>query len=313
METLFRIRHAAKLAGISPGLLRAWERRYQLVQPKRTDSGYRVYSPEDIELLSAAVRLVGAGHSISEVARLEAGAIRQAASELGAAPALPATLPPAELPPAIRDAAIQAALQAIEQFDRERVEQALLPVLTLGGLSPAVACEELLIPLLRAIGDAWERGTMSVAAEHFGSALVRAKLLQYLQYLVRPGRGPRLVCACPEEERHEGGLLSFAVQAASAGWHIVYLGAATPFADAAETARRLDAEAVALSVTSEQVNVPALAARVKEFTTRHARPRVLLGGRRAVADREALERAGAIVAENPRLALESLLPRAAPR
>src|SRR5690242_115142 len=84
MEVVFRIRHAAKMAGISPGLLRAWERRYRLVQPRRTASGYRVYSPEDVELLSAAARLVSAGHSISEVARLSGASIRRQADQLPA-------------------------------------------------------------------------------------------------------------------------------------------------------------------------------------------------------------------------------------
>jgi MerR family transcriptional regulator, light-induced transcriptional regulator len=311
---VFRIRHAAKLAGISPGLLRAWERRYGLVEPRRTDSGYRVYSAKDVELLTAAARLVDAGHSIGEIARLGPAAIKQAAGKLApAAPAVPAggDPSPAEVPSAVAGPAIEAALHAIERFDRERFEEALLPVLALGALPPPVACAEVLMPLLRAIGDAWERGTLSVAHEHFGSGLVRAKIVQYLQYLARPEAGdrPQVVCACPEEERHEGGLLAFAVHAAASGWQVVYLGANTPLAEALVTAARLRARALALSITSEATDVRALAAQLRDFTRKHARPRILAGGRAARAHREVLERAGVMVADDARAPLDPLLAR----
>jgi DNA-binding transcriptional MerR regulator/methylmalonyl-CoA mutase cobalamin-binding subunit len=302
------------MAGISPGLLRAWERRYGLVKPRRTESGYRVYSSEDIELLSAAARLVESGHSISEIARLAPTEIKKAAGDLAALTDGPAPIAQGhQVQRAAVDAAVEGALRAIERFDRERFEDALLPVLTLGALPPDAACEEVLVPLLRAIGDAWERGTMSVAAEHFGSALVRAKILQYLQYLGRPGQGPRLVCACPEQERHEGGLLAFAVHAAASGWRIVYLGANTPLSDATDTAVRLEAEALALSITSEAVDVPALISTLGEFARGHARPRLIAGGRVAIAHREELERAGVIVGEQARVALQELQTESASR
>jgi MerR family transcriptional regulator, light-induced transcriptional regulator len=296
------------MAGISPGLLRAWERRYGLIEPKRTDSGYRVYSPQDVELLSAAARLVGAGHSISEVARLGPEEIRRAAGQLEArAPG--ETLPVAPGLEGLRtaiDAAIRGAMQAIEHFDRERFEDALLSVMGLGALPPAAACEEVLLPLLRAIGDAWERGTMSVAAEHFGSALVRAKILGYLQYLARPGQGPRMVCACPEQERHEGGLLAFAVHAAASGWDIVYLGASTPVSEAIDTAVQLKAAALALSITDDSADVAALISALADLPRAHPRLRVIVGGRMAVAHRQALERAGFIVGDRARTALDPL-------
>jgi DNA-binding transcriptional MerR regulator/methylmalonyl-CoA mutase cobalamin-binding subunit len=297
------------MAGISPGLLRAWERRYQLVEPRRTDSGYRVYSAEDVELLSAAARLVDAGHSISEVARLSPPDIHAAAGKL---PRPSAEAPPPGAPASAIEPAIAAALHAVEQFDRERFEAALLPVLSLGALSPAAACEEVLMPLLRAMGDAWEKGALSVAAEHFGSALVRAKIVQYLQFVSRPGQGPRLVFACPEHERHEGGLLAFAVHAAASGWDVIYLGATTPVGQALETALSLDADAVALSFTySDGPAMEEAIAALELFARAHARPRVVAGGRQAVAHRAPLERAGVLVGDHARISLDPLRASAA--
>lgn len=288
------------MAGISPGLLRAWERRYHLVEPRRTDSGYRVYTNEDVELLSAAARLVEAGHTISEVARLSPADIQAAAGKLNGT-----TI---ERPRAVAgvEPAIAAAVEAIRHFDRERFEAALLPALSLGGLSPAAACEQVLMPILRALGDAWERGELSVAAEHFGSGLVRAKIIQYLQFVSHPGQGPRLVCACPDHDQHEGGLLGFAVHAASAGWDVIYLGATTPVVQALETAITLDADAVALSFIHPGPALEQSIAVLAGFVASHPRPRVLAGGRQAVAHREALERAGVLVNDNPSAALEVL-------
>jgi DNA-binding transcriptional MerR regulator/methylmalonyl-CoA mutase cobalamin-binding subunit len=296
---MYRVRHAARLAGVSPELLRAWERRYQLVRPTRTPSGYRVYSPADVELLRSAARLVEAGHSISDVARLSGEEIRAAAADLGPGPDRPDE---PTLPSAAREDVIAVAVQAIERFDRERLEAALLPAL--GALSPEAACDEVLGPLLRAIGDGWERGTLSVAAEHFGSALVRGKFLQYLQLLSRGRQDARLVCACLEGERHEGGLLSLAVHAAGGGWEVVYLGATTPLEETLDTSIRVDADLVALSfVYGPSVTLRSVLPVLRRFSERHARPRILAGGRAALAHRGALERAGVQVVEHARSAL----------
>jgi DNA-binding transcriptional MerR regulator/methylmalonyl-CoA mutase cobalamin-binding subunit len=300
---VFRIRHAAKIAGITPGLLRAWERRYHLVEPTRTASGYRVYSDADVALLTATARLVAAGHSISEVARLPAAEIHAAAAKLPleAPPASPARVPAGSI-----DDAIATALEAVSRFDRERFEQALLPVLSLGAMAPAVACDEVLLPLLRAMGDAWERGTLSVAAEHFGSGLVRAKILQYLQFVSRAGQGPRLVCACPENERHEGGLLAFAVHAAGAGWDVIYLGASTPVGEALDTAVRLEARAVAFSFTADDDSLDPVLTALMRFSAARRSPLLIAGGRCVIDHRAAFERAGVRVAENARAAIDEL-------
>jgi DNA-binding transcriptional MerR regulator/methylmalonyl-CoA mutase cobalamin-binding subunit len=299
LNAVFRIRHAAEMAGISTSVLRAWERRYRLVRPTRTASGYRAYSEEDVRLLRAAVKLVAAGHSISDVARLPPAQIHAEAAAL-------ATIRTTREPGRGVEAALGEAVAAARAFDRERFEAALFPVLTAGGLTPVAACEEILLPLLRLIGEGWERGTLSVAAEHFGSALVRAKILHYLEFLGRTVSGSRLVCACPGVELHEGGLMAFAVHAAALGWRVVYLGASTPIDQAVETATRVQAEVLALSLT-----IPATAAELESLLaviTEKKPPglRVLVGGTTALAHRTLFEKAQVIVAERISVSLGEL-------
>lgn len=299
--TVFRIRHAAKLAGINPTLLRAWERRYHLVEPRRTPSGYRVYSQEDVDLLRAAARLVAAGHTISEVARLPAERL------LAAAERTPETLPAANdgagpvaeaATGATVEAAIGKALDAIARFDRAGFEAALFPLSAMAGLGPVALCERVLLPLLRAIGDRWERGELTVAAEHFGSALCRARIIQYLEFVARAATGPRVICACPDNEQHEGGLLAFAVRAAVAQYQVIYLGAHTPAAQVFDTAARIAADLVALSLTVSRApgDFAALLAAIE--AGKRARPQlaVLAGGREALVRRAELEAAGVEVA-----------------
>jgi DNA-binding transcriptional MerR regulator/methylmalonyl-CoA mutase cobalamin-binding subunit len=313
---VFRIRHAAKLAGINPTLLRAWERRYHLVTPARTPSGYRVYSEQDVERLRAAARLCGAGHSISEVARLSPEQLTAAAAQLTASATsnAGADVMTAPIAPAMRagdhdeaapdpttvTAAIGKALVAIAEFDRRGFEDALFPLTTLTGIGPVAQCEHVLLPLLRAIGDAWEHGRMTVAAEHFGSALCRAKILQYLEFVARSATGPRVVCACPENELHEGGLLAFAVRAAAERWQVIYLGGHTPVEQALESAARIAAEMVAMSLTVPRTTaeIERLLQQVREARQQRPGLRVVIGGREALAQRARLESAGIEVASH---------------
>jgi len=108
-------------------------------------------------------------------------------------------------------------------------------------------CERVLLPLLREIGDRWEKKRLSVAAEHFGSAIVRGRLQSLLSSESRRRyNATKVVCACPEGELHEGGLLAFAVHAAGAGFEVIYLGAGTPVDEILSTAEAVQARAVIL-------------------------------------------------------------------
>jgi DNA-binding transcriptional MerR regulator/methylmalonyl-CoA mutase cobalamin-binding subunit len=294
------------MAGINPTLLRAWERRYHLVSPQRTASGYRVYSPEDVELLKDAAQLVAAGHSISEVARLSRTELRAAAGST--APLAPAAGAPGgslspgaagDLDEAAIATALAGALHAVAAFDRQQFEAALFPVTAMAGLGPVALCDRVLLPLLRQIGDGWERGQLSVAAEHFGSALCRAKILQCLEFVARTATGPRVVCACPENELHEGGLLAFAVHAAVARWQVVYLGGHTPLGQALDTAIRIAADMLALSLTIDhgREDVAAIAAAVRAARQKRPSLRVMAGGPAALAHRAHLSAAGIEVSD----------------
>lgn len=226
-----------------------WEKRYGLLRPGRSAAGYRLYSEEDVEVLRGAAALIAMGQSIGQVANRPLHELRKAAksAETDASAAMAARGAAGRS----FDSVIEAALGAAKDLDRESFEAALLSVLALGTLEPVDACERVLLPLLRKIGIEWEAGRLDIASEHFASSIIRAKLLHYLDFLPRPAHGPMVVCACPGDERHELGLLGFAVHAASSGWQVLILGAGTPFGEAVSAANRRRADLLAVALTMD--------------------------------------------------------------
>jgi len=229
----------ARMTGISAHALRAWERRYGAVQPRRTPGGSRRYSERDVRRLRLLRRAVDAGHPIGQVAllpdeevarRLEFGgdARRGAVSE-----ALP----------------VEQILDSLRRLDIDRVERSL--ALQLAVLGPRSFAQELAVPLLRRVGEEWERGELSVAAEHAASAALRSLLGPTVRRDGAAATGPTVLFSTPAGERHELGALIAAAWALGAGVRSVYLGPDLPADELTLAARTLGAKAVALGVAGD--------------------------------------------------------------
>lgn len=310
----YRIHTVSELTGLSPALIRAWESRYNLVNPARTPAGYRLYSDEDVATLRGAQWLLRRGMAPMQVAKLSGGEIRRAAGpDAGlSGPAVRLQLlsgtdgPAADALPVSYADRIERLIEAFAAFDSRLVEELLSPPLAM--LPLPTLCEKLLIPLLHEVGDRWHRGALSIAAEHFGSGLVRKKLNTLLDTLRRFGGSRRLCCACPPGELHELGLLLFTLNAAAQGWDPIYLGADLPVAELALTVVRSQPELVGLSFI-QQREPDELKAVLDEILHAVAgRCPVLVGGGGINGHAELVRTAGAVLMpESGRL--DDLLPR----
>lgn len=231
----YRIQVAAQMSGVSAVLIRAWERRYGILKPKRTSSGYRTYSDADIVVLKRLKELTAEGVSIAQAATMLPGIRRELTSRKPLkAPAEP------QLQRWQQDV-----LQAAQRLDQSAVERVLDEALR--SMAPVAFYEELLSPLMREVGDRWHGGTFTVAQEHLVSAVVREKLVALLARA--PRRSKRhVLCACPPDETHELGLLGAALRFRHAGWRVTLLGPRTPVEQLAAAARELEPELVALSL-----------------------------------------------------------------
>jgi MerR family transcriptional regulator, light-induced transcriptional regulator len=209
-----RIGEVARRTGVAVATLRAWERRYDLLDPERTDGGHRLYSDADVGRVSAMRRLLDEGW--------QAGA---AAREVLRAPAPVTPLTPV---PGGGDAAGDLAARlraAIDAFDAAGADHAVDDVFA--RLEIPRALDEVVLPVLREVGDGWEDDPRIIAREHFATNTLRPRLQRLLRVGQRAGQRT-CVAAAPEHEDHDLGLLAAAVSAVDGGWRVHFLGARTP-------------------------------------------------------------------------------------
>jgi MerR family transcriptional regulator, light-induced transcriptional regulator len=225
-DRTYEIHEVSELTGLAPARLRAWERRYEVVRPRRLPNGYRVYTGEQVALLRAYARLVAGGERIGDLASQPAEAVL-ARVEARAGDGSP----------------LGALLGAIRDFDRERLEGLVAQQLGLRGL--AAFASEVVLPLAQVVGDAWALGQLPVAAEHLASEVVVHALKTGLR-AARAG-GPLFLAGCLPTERHEWGILATLVQLQERGWRVQYLGADLPIEEMVETSWKLMPDAVGLS------------------------------------------------------------------
>jgi DNA-binding transcriptional MerR regulator len=242
---MYTIKEAASRTGVPVASLRAWERRYRVVQPQRTESGYRLYDERAIVTLSAMRQLVEDGWSpataaaaiskegpesvLGRAARpgqsVEARARRSQPTRAqepheGAAP------PPGPFSHAEGPALTEALIDAAAAVDAVAIEAVLDRGFALGTFEAVV--DGWLMPALRALGEAWAEGDVDVAGEHTASYAVMRRLGQSFAAASSLGNGPRVLVGLPGGAHHELGALAFATAARRRGLTVVYVGADLP-------------------------------------------------------------------------------------
>jgi len=232
-EITYPVGAVSRLTGLSPDVLRAWERRYRIVQPTRTDGGTRRYSAQEVERLLLVKTAVDAGHRIGQVARMDEAQLRQ----------LAVRHPPELAPP---NAGIAEVLASLERLDSAEAERLLSQ--QLAALGPTRFAQEVALPLLQEIGREWEESRLCIASEHLGSTLLRSLLGACLRPTRVHREAPRIVFATPPGERHEMGLLIAAISALSAGAQPIFLGIELPEDQLVHAVRSTGARALALGI-----------------------------------------------------------------
>jgi DNA-binding transcriptional MerR regulator len=231
-EQTWALGSVARLTGLSPELLRAWERRYRAVEPLRTPGGARRYRASDLERLRLLKAAVAAGHRIGEVARLPDAELAPLASQ-SAAP---------------RPDPCPDVLAALTAFDAAEAQRLL--ALQLSALGPVRFAHEIALPLAREIGTRWADRRLGVACEHLATALLRSLLGAALQPGAHALRGARIVFATLPGERHELGLLMAALAALGAGANPLYVGPDVPTQELIHACAQSGAAALALSLVN---------------------------------------------------------------
>ncbi len=254
-----RIGELSRRSGVSPELLRAWERRYGLLRPTRSPGGLRLYSGDDWDRVREMQRHLADGLAAAEAAAL---ATHSASDHVVPSPRLPSTA----------RAELAATLDA---FDEPRAQSTLDRLLAEATVETVLT--DVILPYLEELGERWERGDASVAQEHFSTSVLRGRLLGLARGWGR-GLGPVALLSCLPGERHELGLMAFGLALRSHGWRIAFFGSDTPLDTVEHAADALQPRLVVLSTVTPDLAHAAL----PELQTLASRYRVALGGAGAI-------------------------------
>jgi MerR family transcriptional regulator, light-induced transcriptional regulator len=286
-------RHAMRTVvlrtGLTPDLLRAWEKRYGVVEPTRSEGGQRLYSDADLERLTLLTHAVRDGRAISQVAKLPTAELR---AIVAAAAAYTRVQPPVAAAAAELCESMQAeALRAVERLDAAALESTLRAAAMRLGMDEML--DDVIAPLLQTIGSRWHQGLLRPAHEHLATAVVQRTLAWLMDKGAPAAKAPTLVVVTLAGQAHELGALLAAAVASSQGWHVVYLGVNLSAEEIAAAANQTRAYAVALSFVYPRDD-PAMPGALREL--RAALPvgtAIIAGGAAAVGYADALAAVGA--------------------
>ncbi|MEQ0560174.1 MerR family transcriptional regulator [Amycolatopsis sp. NEAU-NG30] len=235
----------AELLGVSPVTLRSWSARYGIGPPARGAGRHRRYSDADVRRLQHMQRLVGRGMPVREAAAAAFG---------GGPPEQP------DVPAAHR---VRELAEAAEELRSASVAGLLDE--TLGTLGPAAAWTDVLAPVLRGLGDRWQRGDRCFASEWTLTTEISLAFERFSRRFPAavPGR-PVLLACCPAE-RHSLPMEALRATLAEAGVPVAYLGQLVPAEAVADLATRLDPVLVLLWSLAPPTADDLLAARVRDL------------------------------------------------
>ena len=287
---LLRIGELGNRLGVSPELLRAWERRYGLLQPSRSSGGFRLYSEADEARVKKMQENLAAGLAAAEAARLALASVDSEPTQADVAMQSSASL-------------VDELRAALDSYDEVAAHEVLDRTFAALSLDPALS--EVVLPYLVDLGERWASGEISVAQEHFASNLLRGRLLNLARGWDQ-GYGPRALLACPERELHDLALIMFGLALNKRGWRITFLGANTPADAIISSTTSLLPDAVVIAGSDPEFMRPLL----PRMRTLAQTTRVLLGGRGATE--EAAVVAGASLLEPDPIAGAEVLAKSLP-
>ena len=240
------IKTVATQTGLTQFTIRAWEKRYDVVRPLRTETNRRLYSDEDISRLTLLRLATETGHSIGRIANRPTEELLELVGMAGT------VAQPSEISEEVVSQEtsvrfyITSCIAAVKQFQGQALESTLFAASV--AFSQPVFLEKLIVPLMQEIGEQWKVGTLRIAHEHLATAVVRTLLGNICQRFDISAAMPNLVIATPRGQHHEIGALIAGATAAAQGWQVTYLGPNLPAEEIVRCAVQNEAKAIGVSI-----------------------------------------------------------------
>ena len=307
MEKLYKypIKVVSQMTGLSAFVIRAWEKRYSVVSPSRTETNRRLYSESDIEKLRLLNEAVHGGHNIGGVANLSVDELHNLLSHKDVSAArVDQSLDDIS---ADTSSVINSCIEVIKAYDGKALETLLLKASS--KMSQPQLIENLIIPLVYKVGDMWHDGTIRVANEHLASAVIRSFLTNLIDQHIPAENAPIIISATPRGQDHELGALIVAVVAAAVGWKVIYLGPNLPVEEIAAVSENLEAKVIGLSIVYPNDDPQLKKDLINLNKMLPSNVSLIVGGRAAKGYLDVLDEIEAVVVKNTkqlRIELESI-------
>jgi methanogenic corrinoid protein MtbC1 len=245
----YNLKVVLKETGLPADTLRAWERRYGLPAPQRTEGGQRLYSQYDIELIKWLMERLEEGLSISHAVEMWNEHTASGVDLLTGALSTTQTLPAVYIPAGTTLDSIRAHwLEHCLAFKEAEAEQVLNKAFTMFPVE--AVCMEVLQKGLAQMGQFWYENKATVQQEHFASGLAMRRLDSLMSASPAPTRKQTVMVGCPSGEWHIFTALLLALLLRRRGLNIIYLGADVPANQFAETVTATRANLVILVAQS---------------------------------------------------------------
>lgn len=237
----YNTKAVAQETGVPADTFRAWERRYGVPRPQRTEGGHRLYSERDIATIRWLRDRTAEGLTISQAIALMTDGSDTNLAWLNTA---------VDTEPHTWERLNSRLLAALTDFDATRSEQILGEAFALYPLEEVFL--KLIQPTMVEIGEQWHQGKITVTAEHFATQFVRRKLSALFNtYNITDGRG-LIVLACAPNEQHDLGALLVSVFLVRHGWQVIYLGPEVPLRDLIDTVQRVQPDLVCVAASTTE-------------------------------------------------------------
>lgn len=214
----YTIKDIEKMSGIKAHTIRMWEKRYNIVIPKRTDTNIRYYSDKNLRKLLNISILNKNGMKISHIAQLDKDEIEEKVINL---------LETSEKYSFIIDAMLISMLDIDEQALNKTIDNAWEEY----GFEKLTEC--IIFPFLERIGILWQTNTVTPAQERFVTNIFRHKFILAIEKEAphKSIENNKIIFFLPEGELHEFGLLFYSYIARRMGYEVIYLGTSVPIKD----------------------------------------------------------------------------------
>ncbi len=296
MDKKYSMKVVSMRTGLSAHAIRAWERRYNAVSPKRDANNRRYYTEEDIERLLLLKKVTDAGFGISQVVNSSEEELKNLIDTMNVI-----DLPIKQaLDQRTRTVAnetsfenyVENFMNALEQMNSKALENILVQAEIDYGLNGVI--ENVLVPLMEEIGEGWRKGNLRISHEHLASHVVRTFLGGILASHKTSPSAPNVLVTTPADQWHDIGALIIAVTAASEGWNVTYLGANLPSEEIAGAVKQNNCKAVILSIVYPEDD-PVLVQEIRKL--RRALPgnvTIIVGGRASTSYKAVLDEIDAL-------------------